>query len=192
MPMAGTWTGRARAAMQAQGISQRTLAEAMDCSRAAVGHYLSGRRRPSLEQMEQIAGALGVDLIWLLRGEGEGIKEAPPLPGTVPILGSTGDGLIRETAGSKSRWYGITVSGSEYSPRIHPGEVAVVDPARTPEPGDEVLVRFRNGTLGLYALVKRSRTQITLETIAGDRTRRIVEAGDVASLHRIVAVFLAP
>ena len=189
--MTGGWTGRARSAMQTQDISQRVLAEALGCSRAAVGHYLAGRRRPSLEQMEQIAAALRVDLVWLLKGDGEGVAEAGPLPGAVPVLGSTAAGLTGdpEEAG-RGRWYGVTITGSDYSPRIHPGEVAVMDPARAPDAGDEVLVHFHSGELGLYALVRRGREQLTLETIAGDRTRRVVESKEIRFIHRIVAVLV--
>ena len=93
--MDGDWTGRARAQMRARGVSQQDLSRLLECTRGAVGHYLSGRRHPSLEQMEIIARELGVDLLWLLRGDPPGgVADSPggdSYAGVhIPIMGSTG------------------------------------------------------------------------------------------------------
>jgi len=100
--MNDTWMDRAKTRMRAQGISQENLAERLTCTRAAVGHYLSGRRKPSLKQFEIIAEALNTDLIWLLYGENTGhlvrdessVYEMPDFQ--VPITGKLKTGLKRK------------------------------------------------------------------------------------------------
>lgn len=198
--MDGDWTGRARAQMRARGVSQQDLARLLDCTRGAVGHYLSGRRHPSLEQMEIIARVLGVDLLWLLRGDPPpGVAEPSGADSDtglrIPIMGSTGSGFARSPSkrlgmrlGSRA-CYGLKISGSDYSPRLYAGEIAVFDPVTDAGPGDEVLVRFRDGKMGLYALVNRGRARVTLESLTGDRIRRQVELKDLKAVHKLIAVF---
>lgn len=53
------WCARAVARMKELGIVQTDLLETFDVtSRGAVGHYLSGRREPSLEQFRRLAAKL--------------------------------------------------------------------------------------------------------------------------------------
>lgn len=198
--MDGTWIHRARACMQALGISQRQLAAELGCTRGAVGHYLSGRRNPSLEQMESMARVLRVDLLWLLRGDPpDGVHETPPADRggsfQLPIMGSTESGLTPDLSGrldmrlGSPACYGLRVSGSEYSPRLYVGEVAVLDPGAVTTPGDEVFVQFGNGDFGLYSLVKCGQRQITLESLSGERIRRRVDTSEIGVLHKLIAVF---
>jgi transcriptional regulator with XRE-family HTH domain len=175
--------------MEAKRISQQDLATALGLTRAAVGHYLAGRRRPSLDQMTAIAAALDVDLVWLLQGPDHAVAESRLVPARVPVLGGTRSGLTEDLSARRG-WYALKVEGSEYSPRIHAGEVAVLDPDRAPEAGDEVLVVLRDGGLGLHVLVRQGPAQVTLETIAGDRVRRAVPRKDIRFMHRLVAVFV--
>ncbi|MBI2969878.1 MAG: XRE family transcriptional regulator [Gammaproteobacteria bacterium] len=200
--MDSAWTGRARQEMRSRGISQQELARELGCTRGAVGHYLSGRRSPSLEQMEIIARFLQVDLMWLLRGNLPGrVAESAGADSTsavhVPIMGSTASGPMRDPSGQLGTGlgsrpcYGLKVSGSDYSPRLYAGEIAVLDPAAAPVPGDEVFIRFRDGGLGLYSLVNRGDARITLESLAGERARRRVDVSDVQLMHKLIAVFRA-
>ncbi|WP_445083930.1 helix-turn-helix domain-containing protein [Candidatus Vondammii sp. HM_W22] len=48
--MRRNWFDRAKECMKLAGVSQGTIAEALGCTRGAVGHYLSGRRNPTLSQ----------------------------------------------------------------------------------------------------------------------------------------------
>jgi hypothetical protein len=150
--------------------------------------------------MESIAKVLSVDLLWLLRGDPPGAIADTPDTGSysglhIPIMGSTGSGFARGPSrqpemrlGSRG-CYGLQISGSEYSPRLYAGEVAVFDPVTAASPGDEVLVRFRDGKMGLFALVSRGRSRITLESLAGDRIRRQVDPKQIKILHKLIAVF---
>lgn len=56
----GNWRARARARMEERGMKQEDLLKPLGVStRGAVGHYLSGRREPSVEQFRDLAAALG-------------------------------------------------------------------------------------------------------------------------------------
>ena len=97
--MTKSWMDRARSQMQHLSIPQEKLAIDLGCTRGAVGHYLSGRRNPTLEQLNKIAQLLKVNPAWLLYGlSEEGIREEHARytsVNLVPITGTT------ETGGGK-------------------------------------------------------------------------------------------
>lgn len=65
------WFDRVRALMRERKVTQEDLKEPLGVgTRGAVGHYLSGRREPSLEQLEALAAYLKTDLGWMISGEG--------------------------------------------------------------------------------------------------------------------------
>ena len=66
--MGETWIDRVRQWMTASGTSQGSLARALDCTRGAVGHYLAGRRQPTLAQMEQLSAPDGLVVEELSQG----------------------------------------------------------------------------------------------------------------------------
>jgi transcriptional regulator with XRE-family HTH domain len=56
-----------RAARKARGLSQEVLADAAGLHRTYVGSVERGERNVSIDNMERLAGALGVELATLLR-----------------------------------------------------------------------------------------------------------------------------
>jgi phage repressor protein C with HTH and peptisase S24 domain len=75
-----TWQERVRARMHEKKITQAGLGEAIGRTQGAVGHYLNGRREPSLDEFKAIAGALDVSLGYLLDGpENLGPAMAPSM-----------------------------------------------------------------------------------------------------------------
>lgn len=53
------WYVRARLQMTKLNVTQEAVAEALGVTRGAVGHWLSGRREPTLQQLETIAERIG-------------------------------------------------------------------------------------------------------------------------------------
>ncbi len=49
------WYTKAKAALKERGLIYDDVAQALHVTVSAVGHYLSGRREPSLEQVKTIA-----------------------------------------------------------------------------------------------------------------------------------------
>lgn len=71
-----TWYATAKARMRQIGLTQEDLAAALGVTtRGAVGHYLSGRRQPSPEQMKVIADQLRMSLDRLMSGKGAAIHQ---------------------------------------------------------------------------------------------------------------------
>ena len=64
------WPKRLADRLAELGWSQNDLASRIDRSPSAVGHWLGGRREPSIAEFERLAGALGVPACWLVWGEG--------------------------------------------------------------------------------------------------------------------------
>lgn len=62
------WQDRARHIMRDKKLSQRAVAERMNRSQSTFACWLSGRNVPNLEDMDQLASALGVDTPWLVYG----------------------------------------------------------------------------------------------------------------------------
>ena len=62
-----TWVDRAKKEMKRKNLTQQDIAPSMGKStRGAIGHYFTGRSKPTLEQLENLAKFLGVSLSWLV------------------------------------------------------------------------------------------------------------------------------
>ncbi|EAZ97298.1 helix-turn-helix domain-containing protein [Marinobacter sp. ELB17] len=71
-----TWYARAKLEMERKSITQESLTSILGvATRGAVGHYLSGRRDPSPQQLVDLSGALDVNVGWLMTGG----HKAPPI-----------------------------------------------------------------------------------------------------------------
>lgn len=197
--MATSWMERARTLMQSRGISQEALAVSISCTRGAVGHYLNGRRSPSLEQMNRIAAALQADPAWLLFGvDGDGIREGGAAyhgpAAFVPLAGEIGNHARRRVHGHVSLavaadCYAVLITSNDYEPRIHAGEAVLVDPATEPCPGDEIAVYFKDHSIQLRSLLKVSKGRITVDNIVGEKEVRALAQRDYRAIHRVVAIF---
>ena len=54
-PRAPQWSITARRRAKQLGLTQHDLAAALGVTRAAVGHYMSGRREPDIEGLKALA-----------------------------------------------------------------------------------------------------------------------------------------
>ena len=187
--------------MGAQGLSQEDLAEKLTCTRGAVGHYLSGRRKPSLKQFELMARALNTDLVWLLYGENnrQRVREETPVyqppDFQVPVTGRLSSGLKRKPVASLSvptparNCYALQIDNDDYTPRIFAGEAVLVSPGENPSPGDEILIQYRNGRLKLHTYINSGKSHFTVDSIVGKKLTQKIRAGDIKFMHKIIAVF---
>lgn len=69
-------------------LTQKALAEAADLSPAYVSQIESGQKRPSMDTLERLAGALGVPVSELLSGSGGDAAAAPAQSWPPPVSGS--------------------------------------------------------------------------------------------------------
>ncbi len=200
--MSENWIDRVRQWMKASATSQGSLARALDCTRGAVGHYLAGRRQPTLTQMERIARVMEVHPAWLLYGVGqEHVDEnipayqAGPAPEfTLRVLGGNTSSLAAQPASLldlralSERCYGFKVELDRGTTRAYEGEILVLDPQSVPQPGDEVLVGFPDSDTSLYELVSVQGDRITLGSLNNRRRRRECTPRELAFMHRVIAI----
>lgn len=59
-----------------KGISQNDLADMIGVKRAVISKYETGTISPTIEQLNKIAEALGVDVNWLMHGQTLGERDA--------------------------------------------------------------------------------------------------------------------
>jgi transcriptional regulator with XRE-family HTH domain len=200
--MSETWIDRVRQWMKTSGTSQGSLARALDCTRGAVGHYLAGRRQPTLSQMERIAGVMHAHPAWLLYGIGpasvaDGTSPNQPQPqvslGLQVIAGNTEHPVNRpdcvmELNALAERCYGVAVEPGNGTPRAYEGEILVVDPEALPHPGDEVLVGFSDGSRLVFELIATQGSRIIFGAMHDRRSLRECDPKELSFMHRIIAV----
>lgn len=200
--MSDNWIDRVRQWMKESATSQGNLARALDCTRGAVGHYLAGRRQPTLTQMERIARVMEVHPAWLLYGvdRGQTEEERPayrtgPAPEfTLRVLDGGSATLATQPAwlldlrALSERCYGFRVEPDSSTARAYEGEILVIDPQSVPQPGDEVLVGFPDSGAILYELVSIQGDRITLGSLNNRRQRRECSPRELAFMHRVIAV----
>lgn len=63
------WHQKARILLQQQDKTYRDLADALDLTTGAVGHYMCGRRQPKPEMLKKIATFLGVSVSELIEDD---------------------------------------------------------------------------------------------------------------------------
>ncbi len=201
--MKQSWVDRVKERMKVAGVSQEVLAGVLGCTRGAVGHYLAGRRNPTLAQLEKIAGVLQLNPRWMVfGGEEHGVRETSWIyqsGGTenshVPISGTTGTGPGERRLGTLNlaaclnSAYALVVEGTAWAPRIHEGEIILLCPERNPVPGDELWVSFRDGQIGLRSLVRLQDDRVILDSLTDRRERWTRRLGEIEFMHCVVAVF---
>ena len=198
--MDNNWMNRARTCMRANRISQDRLAASLECTRGAISHYLAGRRIPNINQLEAIAACLEVHPSWLLYGVDDGHvhdQGASYRPG-VPVTGDTGSGPTDLTqghlrlAGFAPPCYALRVSGTAFAPRMYEGEAILLDPGLAVQPGDEVVIRFKNSPgIALYNFINSRSGRVTVHPFVNQHQRLVLEHGDLEFMHGIVAVVRA-
>ncbi len=72
-------------ARKSRGLSQELVAERMQISRGACGHWERGKALPSTDHLTQLAQVLNVRIDWLITGHGEMeqdycVEESPSSP----------------------------------------------------------------------------------------------------------------
>ena len=197
--MATSWMERTKIVMQSRGISQEELAASVSCTRGAIGHYLNGRRSPSLAQLNRIAAALRTDPAWLLFGNKaggvrEGGSDYHSSGIAVPLAAVVRDGRRRRGGNPVSLpaagdCYAVSIAGDDYEPRIHAGEAVLVDPRRRPAAGDEILVSFKDRSIRLHSLVRLNQDGVTVDSIVGEKQVRTLPQRNYRAIHKIVAIF---
>jgi transcriptional regulator with XRE-family HTH domain len=70
-----TFGDRLAAARTNQGMTQKQLAERLGVKNKSIAAWEDDANEPRANKLQMIAGILNISIIWLLTGEGEGVRE---------------------------------------------------------------------------------------------------------------------
>lgn len=76
---AATFGDRLAGARDAAGHSQATLAKQLGVKLSTIRAWENDTKEPRANRLQMLSGMLGVSLVWLLTGEGEGVDEPTEL-----------------------------------------------------------------------------------------------------------------
>lgn len=161
-----------------------------------------------------VSAFIGCDPVWLKTGEGESpsrdfssnVEEAPSLRKfkDVPVVGAVqggdngffteldyptghGDGRITYPA-KEANSYALRVRGDSMRPRIKNGEFIVIEPDHVAQPGDDVVVCFKDGRKMVKELLYTRDDEITLGSINLDHPNITVTMDQVEKIHYVAAI----
>ena len=157
------WNALAKSRMKEVRITQEALAEKLGVTQGAIGHWLNGRREPSLDIIIAIFKALGMPGV-KFNTSGEVIDDgdvelAPVSIGLrkIPIISYVQAGCWTESAECREldgsikyittdldvggRTFAVEIQGDSMLPEFLEGDVVMIDPDEPPHPGDFVVAK---------------------------------------------------
>lgn len=203
---------RIRSLRESSGLTQEELAQKMGLTRPAVGRWESGRAKPRLDKLEQLAGILGTSAYYLLNGEEppspdfsypSGARRPVGRSGFVPmrVLGKTHAGTATEEIedegtveipGSVARnhpeAFALRVEGDCMDRRYPDGCVVLVDPTMEPWNGCAVVAEPEPGESVLRRYVRGNSTLMLMADSHSDGYEDMVFSGDEAEVRTVGVV----
>ncbi len=167
-------------ALSTANIRQQDLADASGVNKASISQYLSGSHAPSNISSGKMAKVLGVSPLWLMGFEVP-MKDtpSPSLPSSMP-LGSYKIPVIATVAAGKpiftedsileyidypkdgnGQVFAMYIQGDSMEPKIHNGDLVIVDQSAAYGDGDIVVVSI-NGYEGCCKRIKTYKDSIAL------------------------------
>ncbi len=200
--------------MKAAGVSTSQLARDLDISYQAVKKVLDGG---AFNKDNNIAAAkrLGVHSDWLAAGKEPRVllpavadrraiyEVKSPFPG-LPVVGTAklgdnghfseleypvghGDGVV-DWPSRDPNAYAIRCKGDSMKPRIKHGEYVVVEPNRPVTPGDEVLVKAKDGRVIVKQLAYIRDEMVYLDSVNEAFPRLSIEQENIEVLHYVAGI----
>jgi len=205
---------RLKDAMKAAGVNTTELARALGISYQAVRKVLLGGAFGT-DNNAHAAKKLGVNSDWLATGKGQRIAPPtmaeqhliymtrPPTAG-VPVVGSAklgdggnfceleypvghGDGRI-DWPSRDPNAYALRCKGDSMKPRIKHGEFVVVEPNHPATPGDEVLVKSKDGRVMVKQLAYIRDGLVYLDSVNESHPRISIAQEDLEAFHYVSGI----
>jgi phage repressor protein C with HTH and peptisase S24 domain len=203
-------------AMKAAGVSTTRLARELDISYQAVKKVLLGGSAAfNTENNAAAARYLGVNSDWLATGKGERAaptvaaapntiyETKPPFPG-LPVVGTAklgddgnfceleypvghGDGRIAWPSRDPNG-YALRCNGDSMKPRIRHGEYVVVEPNHPVTPGDEVLVKSKDGRVMVKQLAYMRDGMVYLDSVNETHPRLSIPEDQLDAFHYVAGI----
>jgi transcriptional regulator with XRE-family HTH domain len=84
---AATFGDRLAAAREAAGLGQAELAQRLGVKTKVIEQWEADAKEPRANRLQMVAGMLGVSLMWLLTGEGDGVEMTEDGDDSVQVKG---------------------------------------------------------------------------------------------------------
>lgn len=179
------WFELAKARISVLGLSQAKLAEHMGVTNGAMGHWLNGRRSPSLKEIGAIFNFLGLtDVKFNSDGTfstGESLEAKPTLPQyQYPLFSHVQAGMFTPevrtfTERDAEGWVSTSKRASDFAfwlevdghsmtapagsrPSFPEGMLILVDPEQSVDPGDYCIARLGGEDFTFKKLIKDGRS----------------------------------
>ncbi|MET3915956.1 phage repressor protein C with HTH and peptisase S24 domain [Variovorax sp. OAS795] len=185
-------------------------------SHSAVSQWLSGETQSlKIEPAVLLERYTGFSALWLAKGKGQKKVDAPgshddaefagrarqarfvPVVGTAKMgddgyyeeissVVGAGDGHI-EIATEDPNAYGLRVRGQSMFPAIRDGWYVLVEPNGTPQTGEYVLLKLRDGRKMVKELLVRRTTSIEVLSV-NTQERLTFDTAEIDAIHAVAAV----
>lgn len=138
---------------KALGITQTSMADTLGMKQGAVAQYINGHIALNYEAVIRFARLIEVDP-WDIDPELDVLRQASPDTArnvTVEVYSLDGDqqlplrSITIRYSGMSERLIGFEPQSNDYTPFLKKGDVAVIDRAFAPEPGDDVYLKLKGG-----------------------------------------------
>jgi phage repressor protein C with HTH and peptisase S24 domain len=180
----------ARAA--AVGLSQSEIASRLGTNTGRVNHWFSGRNFPRIAERVRLAELLGVNLDWLIKGEGpveknlQTLSEPAASYGTDAIIFPREVGVVswshagqaasyeeipkdwRDKVATTSRdrkAFGVVVEGDCMEPKYLHGDILIIEPSSEPRNGKPVVAKLKDDAVQVRIFTKMPGGKIRLATM---------------------------
>ena len=203
---------RLRQALAHQGILPPELASVAGVSIETCSLWLGGiGPEISLAQAVAIQNAYGVNSVWLVKGKGEpgvAVRDAEgfrPITdlhwGGVPVVGFAqlrdnrhfadinypvgyGDGHVASPTADKDA-YALRCVGDSMRPRIKDREFVVAEPNHPIEPGDEVLVKSKDGGVMVKEFLYKRAGRLHLVSVNEAHSPITIAEEEIEKMHYV-------
>lgn len=165
---------RLRKLRESAGLSQGDVADKLDVSRPAVSSWESGKIRPRLNKLNQLADLFNVTVADLMGEEAQGVRPCPAEYATLPVLVAGHAGEFTDEFGpdevadvplsvlervNDPDAYLMRVRGDCMNRRFCDGENALLSPRCEPRNGDAVAAEY-NGEMILRSYYRGASTLV--------------------------------
>jgi phage repressor protein C with HTH and peptisase S24 domain len=209
-----TSTQRLKASLGSQGVKAETLASVTGVGVDVASQWLAGEGQEiTLAQAVALQNTYGVNAVWLTKGKGEpGVAvrwndEYRPIPITgwkpIPVVGMAqlgdnghwsdleypvghGDGYV-DFPSRDPNAYALKCVGDSMRPRIRDGEFAIIEPGHAVEPGDDVLVKSKDGRVMIKTFLYKRAGRIHLISINEAHPSMSFADDEIEKMHYVVA-----
>ncbi|OOF68315.1 LexA family protein [Rodentibacter caecimuris] len=153
------WNTYVREKMQQNKMTQEEIAERLKKTQGAIGHWLTGRRTPNINEVAELIKIVGGDKV-ILNNDGTvedfdnnvtpvNIKQTHSYPilssiqagtfsETFDYSCSTGYEFLESIIETKGEGFFLEVKGQSMEPKFSEGDMILIDTGLQPNPGDYV------------------------------------------------------